>query len=503
MRASRPHLNLHLDLPPIQTGIQTQTPAQPAWQAATDHLLAKQDELRDEMRKMDEFVFRRECNAPTYDDGRLAGFIQEKCGHRLSNPGADAFIHVRRTGGGQPDQYAGDKIHISVRPEQLPAAFSAVAPLLFSMDSPIDSWKVTDMERCSRQSRLYRGAQFTLYIKPQGAECRYEAEGLKKLQDFVQNLETALLESGVPAGRRPDSDVSAPGWQYASYRNEYSSDREGGEAQQRRQREEPFFKLISNSAGPSHPLLERYAQEFTLPFNHKTYENRDLLKTANSAGERAYHLYDRGQNRFVELFNYAGTDNKSNAAEKMGQGAYGGVYARKNPNAHSLVVKHLKEPVPDWERMNQVFLKVKQLPEALQKHFNVPVFASSTKQLLQKVNGLNLFQLYESSDSSMRDKFRHQLPANIFDEGKMRELFHRMNEALTRVDFRHGDIGNQNIMYDVSSDCLVLVDFDAVRAEGHPLSNQADNIKDMNNVERYSLICAAKRRAPSTARTGQ
>ncbi|EPO2620266.1 type III effector phosphothreonine lyase, partial [Shigella flexneri] len=60
--------------------------------------------------------------------------------------------------------FVGDKFHISIAREQVPLAFQILSGLLFSEDSPIDKWKITDMNRVSQQSRVGIGAQFTLYV---------------------------------------------------------------------------------------------------------------------------------------------------------------------------------------------------------------------------------------------------------------------------------------------------------------------------------------------------
>lgn len=60
--------------------------------------------------------------------------------------------------------------------QQVPQAFQALSELLFSEDSPIDKWKVTDMARVDQQSRVGEDAQFTLYVKPDQEDTQYRAD---------------------------------------------------------------------------------------------------------------------------------------------------------------------------------------------------------------------------------------------------------------------------------------------------------------------------------------
>jgi phosphothreonine lyase len=127
----------------------------------------------------------------------------------------------------------------------VPQAFQALSGLLFSEDSPVDKWKVTDMEQVDQQARVSLGAQFTLYIKPDQENSLYSASLLHKTRQFIECLEVRLSENGVISGQCPESDVHPENWKYLSYRNELRSRHDGGEMQRQALREEPFYRLMT------------------------------------------------------------------------------------------------------------------------------------------------------------------------------------------------------------------------------------------------------------------
>jgi phosphothreonine lyase len=151
------------------------------------------------------------------------------------------FVHAKADGGGSIKE--GDKFHISVDEAQLKSAFNAIAPLLFSADSPIREWKRSIVEIIN-STRLSQGAQFTLYASTD-KDGHYSAAGLKKIRDFMNELDRTLTEHGIGKGVRPQSDVAPDHWHHVSYRNENRSSREesGGDAL----KNEPFYRLVSGS----------------------------------------------------------------------------------------------------------------------------------------------------------------------------------------------------------------------------------------------------------------
>ena len=176
---------------------------------------------------------------------RQSGFACMSHGFMLSSGGQDVFMHARREQAQNQGEFAGDKFHLSVRRDLVPQAFQALSGLLFSESSPIDKWKVTDIERAGPETRVGVGAQLTLYVKPDGADSQYSAQGLSQVRQFVERLETTLTEHGIEPGKHPESDVRPEHWRYASYRNELRSGREGGDVQSQALREEPFYRLMT------------------------------------------------------------------------------------------------------------------------------------------------------------------------------------------------------------------------------------------------------------------
>lgn len=201
--------------------------------------------LHNQMRQMPMSHFKEALDAPDYSGIRQSGFFAVSQGFRLHNHGDDAFIHACRENAHWKGEFSGDKFHISVRGEQVPQAFQVLSGLLFSEESPVDKWKVTDMERADPQSRVSVGAQFTLYIKSDQENSQYSALLLHKIRQFIECLESRLAENRIMPGQRPDSDVHPENWQYLSYRNELRSERKGSEMQSQVLREEPFYRLMT------------------------------------------------------------------------------------------------------------------------------------------------------------------------------------------------------------------------------------------------------------------
>lgn len=197
------------------------------------------------MRGMDRPDFQEASHTPNYDAMRESDIPFKSCGFGLQKNGEDVFIHASRESEQYQGQYVGDKFHISVKKDELPKAFQAVSGLLFSEGSPIDKWKVTDIMQVGDQSRVGEGAQFTLYVKPDGTDSQYSALALSKTKHFVESLESRLAAGGIAPGEHPASDVRSESWQYVSYRNESRSNRDGGEAQSQALRDEPFYRLMT------------------------------------------------------------------------------------------------------------------------------------------------------------------------------------------------------------------------------------------------------------------
>ncbi|WP_082896016.1 type III effector [Pseudomonas antarctica] len=183
--------------------------------------------------------------------------------------GVDAFIHMDRVNSKSQGDFAGDKIHLSVAPDHVAAAFNTIGKILQADDSPVDKWKVTDMSRLHpnmspEQQRVCLGAQFTIYAKPDNADNTYSPEYMGKMRGMLLSIEHELRSAGVAqSNNRPSSDIAPPHWQYASYRNENSSGRAGSSNQSNALEAEPFFQLTafpdtsptSASSNPSHRSL--------------------------------------------------------------------------------------------------------------------------------------------------------------------------------------------------------------------------------------------------------
>lgn len=159
------------------------------------------------------------------------------------------FIKLTRTPSKEEGPSVGDKFHISVEKKDVPKAFEIISRIVNSPESPINSWKTSDVDRMDpRDTRLSLGAQFTLYAKPDRTDGTYSPEHMGKMQALVNTLEHALQAEGIGRSDHPPaSDVSAPQWRYTSYRNENRSDRKGSTAHTEALKNEPFFKLVTST----------------------------------------------------------------------------------------------------------------------------------------------------------------------------------------------------------------------------------------------------------------
>lgn len=214
-------------------------------QSTNENLKNNFKSLHNQIQNMPISQFKEALDAPDYSGMRQSGFCAKRLGFQLNNHSNDVFIHARREYPQCQGDFAGDKFHISVLRDMVPQAFQALSGLLFSEDSPVDKWKVTDIEQSDQQTRVSLGAQFTLYIKSDQENSQYSASLLHKVRQFIECLESRLFENEVISGQCPESDVHPENWKYLSYRNELRSGREGGEMQSQALREEPFYRLMT------------------------------------------------------------------------------------------------------------------------------------------------------------------------------------------------------------------------------------------------------------------
>jgi phosphothreonine lyase len=174
----------------------------------------------------------------TYD-----GFVVSN----IPRPVGDGFIHVTRRYAQVAGRFDGDKFHISIASDRIEAGLAAIVGLLFSQDSPIDRWKATDMSGVpdtAEGRRISQGAQLTLYVTTDDDDF-YSAGHLKRIKDFLNEIEGILASHGIDRGVIPQSDVLPAHWHYVSYRNEKRSDRIGRDEQAATLGDEPFYRLVS------------------------------------------------------------------------------------------------------------------------------------------------------------------------------------------------------------------------------------------------------------------
>lgn len=247
MQRVRPKLGLSLN---------TLAPLPPAKKNASAELRGM---TRNDVAASTQTRFALNLGAPTYDVA-MSGRGEQHAGWSALNQsaltGTDAFIHMNRINPKSQGDFAGDKIHLSVEPQHVETAFNAIAKILHAEDGPVDRWKVTDMSRMHpnmspEQQRVTLGAQFTIYAKPDRPDNTYSSQYMGKVRGMISNIEDELRHANVaPSNHRPASDVASQHWQFASYRNENSSDRTGSSSQSHSLESEPFFQLIAFPDAP-------------------------------------------------------------------------------------------------------------------------------------------------------------------------------------------------------------------------------------------------------------
>lgn len=233
---------LFLNILPLQPTLSVATAQKPATQ---EHLHLNFYHLKAHISNRPALHFREAPHGQDYSTMRENGFISLHNGYIQNNSGLDAFMHASREQGKCAGVFDGDKFHLSVKQEDVPRAFNALSALLFSEDCPFDKWKVTDMARVEPDARVSKGAQFTLYVKPDTADSQFTASALNSIRHFVERLESVMTEHNIQPGQHPDSDVRPSHWQFTSYRNELRSDRECSYEQDIALRNEPFFRLMT------------------------------------------------------------------------------------------------------------------------------------------------------------------------------------------------------------------------------------------------------------------
>jgi phosphothreonine lyase len=156
----------------------------------------------------------------------------------------EAFIRFSREVKRQKGNYLGDKLHISVSPNQIEKSFDLISHLLFSNDSPFDRWKMTSLKVIQREpnERISCGMQITCYIYPKNESSEYSLLDFIEVRSMINEIEEYLKKSDIKPGKVDQSDVQAPHWRYVSYRNEFRSERSNNNEHLK---EDPFFTLLS------------------------------------------------------------------------------------------------------------------------------------------------------------------------------------------------------------------------------------------------------------------
>ncbi len=131
----------------------------------------------------------------------------------------------------------GDKIHLSMHPEDARRGWDVVMPILLEHKDTIKQFKVTEMERpeavikkaregastplLDAARRVYNGAQITIYqhAPKVGGDADSDA-----FAGVATRISAALRDAGIRPGDRPESDLMIPDNSYVSFRREIRPD---------------------------------------------------------------------------------------------------------------------------------------------------------------------------------------------------------------------------------------------------------------------------------------
>jgi phosphothreonine lyase len=231
--------------------------ADPSGEASTHISSEDKTRIQAEMAILPKPSFTEATNVPSYKD--FQNGVGKEAEHYEVHPENNFTSAERKKEGPSVDRsaegttgpgYEGDKIHLSVNKNDTQKAYDAAAPLLFSSDSPIRKFKMTNMEAADEATktggeaakRVSEGAQFTLYLKPNRETGKFDAPHLKNIQGFVNNIGDRFGRAGVEKGNIPETDAPLPNG-YASFRTE-NAERDKAGAEEAKQ--EPVYQLLSS-----------------------------------------------------------------------------------------------------------------------------------------------------------------------------------------------------------------------------------------------------------------
>jgi hypothetical protein len=107
--------------------------------------------------------------------------------------------------------FTGDKVHLSVDPAEIEAAWDVVLPILIAHHGTFKEFKLTDMElvKASVASddaarRIYHGAQISIYFHAAAGD---EGAAARRFAKVLKEVSLALQHAIIGVGEQPPSDV--------------------------------------------------------------------------------------------------------------------------------------------------------------------------------------------------------------------------------------------------------------------------------------------------------
>ncbi|WP_412754867.1 hypothetical protein [Legionella donaldsonii] len=197
----------------------------------------------------------------------LESYIYFKCSPDCNNEKNKLAVAAKRSIFAGQRVETGWKLHISVDPGQISAAWAIIYPIL--MENKMSAKILAPDVLKSKPIEKVSGKQFTIY------QFQHKHINTDAWIDIMQRIENELREHGIAKGVTPTANKQIPNSEYFSYRNDagpggrYISDTKAQQFVELHQHEDPPL-LAYNLANTNDPFTEVVLQS---PLDHNQIDN--------------------------------------------------------------------------------------------------------------------------------------------------------------------------------------------------------------------------------------
>ena len=121
---------------------------------------------------------------------------------------------------GCPWDYTGDKVHISVNPDQIEHAWNSILPILLRHHHTTKQFKIADMKSLeaelgdAKARRVYKGAQIVVYL----FASPHDVNAARRFAEVMRSVSSSLKDANIGPGDQPPDDL--PVDHYVSFRHD-------------------------------------------------------------------------------------------------------------------------------------------------------------------------------------------------------------------------------------------------------------------------------------------